>query len=262
MNIKRIVRTGRGFSLVELLVVIGIIALLISMLLPALTKARQQAYAVTCASNLRQLGLSLQMYGDQYKGWLFPVGKYLPGTPIPENGQYESLGSNVEPHHRWPMHVYKFSHPDPLTYVYTNVGTDWEALPDKEVQDFTPQGLTCPADVEPRAAHSYIVNKLLVQNQQKLLKFGGKTQTKGPTEIVVAGEKTTVAADYYMEMNIYDGVVETPPPGSPTMTEFERVVEQSRHGSKKGSNYLYFDGHVEMQAAREADRAFDPWTIN
>jgi len=71
--------------------VIGIIALLISILMPALSKARQQAKWVQCQSNLRQIGVHLEMYSNQWRGWIYPP----------------NLGAGKPRDQRWPVHVFK-----------------------------------------------------------------------------------------------------------------------------------------------------------
>jgi prepilin-type N-terminal cleavage/methylation domain-containing protein/prepilin-type processing-associated H-X9-DG protein len=103
MSSRTLLSRRAGFTLVELLVVIGIIALLVSILLPALGKAREQANTVKCAANLKAIGQGVAMYVANYKGSL-PNSYIHDGTTIANGVQLPTAATNGYLH--WSYHIY------------------------------------------------------------------------------------------------------------------------------------------------------------
>jgi prepilin-type processing-associated H-X9-DG protein len=96
---KRMARPGRdrvtAFTLVELLVVIGIVAVLIAILLPALRNARSRANDLRCLSNLRQCAVATQVYAADWKGYMFATGEANTSQEFGGNTFYVDWVPNV-----------------------------------------------------------------------------------------------------------------------------------------------------------------------
>jgi prepilin-type N-terminal cleavage/methylation domain-containing protein len=215
-------RARRGFSLIEVIVVLGIITILLGLLFPTLHGTRAASKAIACQSNMRQIGVAMAAYAAENHGWLFP----------PDAGNFNTLAPVGN---RWFQFVLKSPTPrDPAS---------------TDMRDWTPPVMLCPADDEtPGEHHSYVLNGHLVEKKVRYFskKFGGNTTN---TDVVVMGEKVTTEDDYYVET---DGK---------GLSDYHIVVEHHRHGLRLKSNYLHLDLHVDNVEPKQIPGCLDPWDV-
>jgi len=223
-----------GFTVLELLVSIGIIGLLMGILLPAMEHVRHQAYIDKCASNLRQIGQALAIYANENRGAL-PRTTYVPGAAVAE-------GIN-------PAAPDPFAPGGPLA---NDVTTPLYLL--LVTQKLPPELVICPYNDEAE----FTPDRLAGTGRSNFTDFtknlGYSFANPYPSAAASAAgfsARNVVGADFAVASDLNPG--KNPAHGSdvtvvtPAAPSGQMKQAISRNHERDGMNVLYGDGHVSWQ---------------
>ncbi len=266
-------KTGRGFTLIEVLVVVGVIAVLVAILTPSLATARQQGRAIVCANNIRQIGMGWHMYAQQWQdaavAGRFPkisgsTNLYWVGNGWKYRARwYAMLGAQVR--------LYAFSAPSPDPALDNTQTVDGEVFLDPEAREYNNS-----------RNYPYGYNFQFLGNSRKRLS-GGATdwinwpvrvgRIKSPARTVMAADSLGTAASTPASQRLpYDptGATATTDPARvlnhgwsldpPRLTATGDFCDDSLRGKARSSvderhrgkaNVIFCDSHVERLRATQ-----------
>jgi len=247
---KSIGRSRRAFTLIELLVVIAIIGILGALLLPVLGQSRQKAKSAGCLSNLRQIGLAINMYTD-------------------DNGEYFPLGF-VSATGDWPLFIAPYIGKSQTTYA-ANIDSS--------------KAFICPSGVQSRGNLGirlmYSAHTVLMPSSSSGYPAYLRAKVRRPSEVVLVTDG--IQQDVYYPGN-FDAAANFEKVGASIQTydpnTANQILAQSalagnnqdgdasnvgrirfRHSGSKAANFLFCDSHVEPMTLGQLKRRnfmYDP----
>jgi prepilin-type N-terminal cleavage/methylation domain-containing protein/prepilin-type processing-associated H-X9-DG protein len=233
---KHILRR-KGFTLVELLVVIGIIALLISILLPSLNRARETANRVKCGSNMRQIGQAILLYANENKG-AYPRTRY--NSTGNTTGNFDTVNANTA---QDPF-INQVVDNDVIKAMFLLIRT----------QDITPEVFVCPSSNDEKDIYGTAAG---ISAQCKV----SFTKKECLSYSMANPYPDTSAVNNSYKLNVTTGaefaICADKNPGGATNYSLATATETSSskdmqlanspNHQGQGENVLYGDGHAEFQ---------------
>ena len=221
-----------AFSLIELIVVIGIIAILIAFLLPMLRVARESARTVQCSSQLRQIGFAIQQYANANQGKT-PAWSTRHEWPNDPTGEYDPIYGWVGP--GWPILIERYLGQNPG-------GAVWN----------------CPSWPEPERRVNYFFGARWMRAQEPMVRSIPMSRIRNSTTYILAGE--CVAPDYYLPPF---GTDDAPSGFEDIDKDDGRIQCLKFYGEdggynihRQGLNVLFADNHVATH------KKFDPQSLS